>query len=202
MNPPRWQFFIDVGGTFTDVVARRPDGTVITHKLLSSGCVRGVVERYVTGSTVSEGGRIVDPRRTSDPPRFWAGYGLRLLEPGGQEVRTSRVSEFGHDRAELTLESRVGPVSPGATYELFSDEEAPVVAIRYLMGLGLTEAIGPVEVRLGTTRATNALLERKGARVAFVTTSGFADVLKIGYQDRPLLFALNIRKRDELASEA
>ena len=69
-----------------------------------------------------------------------------------------------------------------------------------MIGLGLDEPIGAVDVRLGTTRATNALLERKGSRVAFVTTRGFADVLKIGYQDRPRLFDLNIRKRDELAT--
>jgi 5-oxoprolinase (ATP-hydrolysing) len=62
-----------------------------------------------------------------------------------------------------------------------------------------TTARSPVvDVRLGTTRATNALLERKGAKVAFVTTKGFGDILEIGYQDRPALFDLNICKRDEL----
>jgi 5-oxoprolinase (ATP-hydrolysing) len=74
-----------------------------------------------------------------------------------------------------------------------------VLAIRYLLGIGLSDPIGPVDVRLGTTRATNALLERKGARTALVTTKGFGDILKIGHQDRPALFDLNIRKRDELA---
>src|SRR5690606_12574720 len=56
----------------------------------------------------------------------------------------------------------------------------------------------PVDVRLGTTRGTNALLERKGARTAFVTTRGFADVLRIGNQDRPRLFDLAIQKPEPL----
>ncbi len=54
------------------------------------------------------------------------------------------------------------------------------------------------EVRMGTTVATNALLERKGERVALVTTRGFADQLRIGYQNRPKLFALNIELPDML----
>src|SRR5262249_36096319 len=53
----------------------------------------------------------------------------------------------------------------------------------------------PAELRVGTTVATNALLERRGARVLLVTTRGFADLLEIGTQDRPALFALRIEKR-------
>ncbi len=78
--------------------------------------------------------------------------------------------------------------------------EAPIVAIRYLLGLSPRDVIPPVEVRLGTTRGTNALLERKGARVAFVVTKGFRDVLLIGNQDRPRLFDLAIKKPQPLFS--
>src|SRR6185369_4660065 len=53
-------------------------------------------------------------------------------------------------------------------------------------------------VRLGTTRGTNALLTRRGAKTAFVTTRGFADILKIGYQNRPKLFELDIKKPEPL----
>ncbi len=190
---PNWQFFIDVGGTFTDVVAGRPHGGLITYKLLSSASVRGVAEE---GSTPN---CIIDRARRADPDNFWVGYSVQLLDAGGVGAVTSRVRDFGRKRGALTLEPGLTAVKPGAVYELFSDEEAPVLAIRYLMGLGLDDPIGPIDVRLGTTRATNALLERKGARVALVTTKGFGDVLKIGYQDRPSLFELNIRKRDELA---
>src|SRR5690606_30540226 len=66
--------------------------------------------------------------------------------------------------------------------------------IRLFLGLRLDQPIPPSIVRLGTTRGTNALLTRRGARVAFLTTRGFADLLAIGNQDRPKLFELNIQK--------
>jgi 5-oxoprolinase (ATP-hydrolysing) len=90
----------------------------------------------------------------------------------------------------------------GMLYELSSGEEAPLTGIRWLMGLGLDDKIGDdVLLRLGTTRGTNALLEKQGAKVGFITTKGFGDILKIGYQNRPRLFTLNIQKPDELYQE-
>ncbi len=213
MPSSTWQFFIDVGGTFTDVVARRPDGSVVTLKLLSSGAIRGVAEHGSTSTCIQ------DSRRIGDPDDFWTGYHVTplgsiattptlsrelQLARSAARVKTRgsrRVTEFDSRTGRLFLETSLGSVtvSTGA-YELRNGEEAPVMAIRYLMGIGLNEPIGPVDVRLGTTRATNALLERKGARVALVITKGFADILKIGNQDRPKLFELNIRKRDELTT--
>src|SRR6516162_1179206 len=111
----RWEFWIDRGGTFTDVVARRPDGTLAVHKLLSE-----------------------NPGRYADP----AVAGIRHLLS----------------------------VPPGA----------PIPA----------ERIGAV--RLGTTVATNALLERTGEPTVLVITAGFADALRIAYQDRPAIFARQI----------
>ncbi|MFI7011456.1 hydantoinase B/oxoprolinase family protein [Streptomyces sp. NPDC050145] len=108
---PGWQFWIDRGGTFTDVVARRPDGRLLTHKLLSE-----------------------NPARYRDP----ALAGIRAL--------------LG------------GPV-----------DEARIDA-----------------VRMGTTVATNALLERTGERTALVVTKGFRDALRIAYQNRPEIFAREI----------
>jgi len=72
--------------------------------------------------------------------------------------------------------------------------QAPIAAIRDMMQLGGDDPIGPVNVRLGTTRGTNALLERKGAATCFVTTEGFADLIEIGTQARPDLFKLDIQK--------
>ncbi|MEA5452977.1 hydantoinase B/oxoprolinase family protein [Leptolyngbya sp. CCNP1308] len=130
MTPPplpnsRWQFWIDRGGTFTDMVARRPDGQIIVHKLLSE-----------------------NPDRYSD---------------------------------------------------------APIQGIRDLLGLGVDEAI-PTEaieaVKMGTTVATNALLERKGDRVLLLTTKGFRDALRIGYQNRPNIFARHIELPEMLYERA
>jgi 5-oxoprolinase (ATP-hydrolysing) len=110
-----WQFWIDRGGTFTDIVARRPDGALVTHKLLSE-----------------------------HPERY---------------------------------------------------RDAAVQGIRELLGVpaGAPMPAGVIEaVKMGTTVATNALLERKGERTALVITRGFADALRIGYQNRPKLFVRRI----------
>ena len=115
MPPRRWQFWIDRGGTFTDIVGRRPDGTLATHKLLSD--------------------------------------------------------------------------NPGQY------RDAAVAGIRHLLGLAPGELVPPVLVdcvKMGTTVATNALLERKGEPTLLVITRGFRDALRIAYQDRPRLFDRHI----------
>src|SRR5476649_1914459 len=110
-----WQFWIDRGGTFTDIVARQPDGRLRTHKLLSE-----------------------------NPERY---------------------------------------------------RDAAIAGIRHLMGLA-ANAVIPVErieaVKMGTTVATNALLERKGEPTALAVTRGFRDALRIAYQNRPRLFDRHI----------
>src|SRR5712672_3372023 len=106
-----WDFWVDRGGTFTDVVARKPDGILTAHKLLSS--------------------------------------------------------------------------NPAAY------RDAAVAGIRHLLGVAPGEPLPAdqiAEVRLGTTVATNALLERKGEPTVLVITKGFADALRIAYQNRPRIF--------------
>ncbi len=120
----RWAFWIDRGGTFTDVVARDPAGALHLKKLLSE-----------------------------DPSQL---------------------------------------------------EDAPLRAIRELLGQAPDEPLDAARidsVRMGTTVATNALLERRGARVCLVVTAGFEDALEIGTQARPDLFALAIRKPEPLVAE-
>jgi len=111
----KWEFWIDRGGTFTDVVARRPDGTLVTHKLLSE-----------------------NPGRYPDA----AVEGIRrLLEvPAGERIPSDRIDV----------------------------------------------------VKMGTTVATNALLERNGEPTVLVITKGFRDALRIAYQNRPRIFARQI----------
>ncbi|MEL7349943.1 MAG: hydantoinase B/oxoprolinase family protein [Cyanobacteria bacterium P01_A01_bin.116] len=111
----RWQFWIDRGGTFTDIVAQRPDGTTCVHKLLSEN-----PEQYV---------------------------------------------------------------------------DAPIQGIRELMGVNKNAPIPSDKIaviKMGTTVATNALLEREGDRTLLITTKGFRDGLRIGYQNRPDIFARQI----------
>ena len=79
MPDDRWQFWIDVGGTFTDCIARRPDGTLLRRKVLSSGVTKGVAGE---GSTPDA---IVDPART-EPAGFWKGYTLRQLGQATESI--------------------------------------------------------------------------------------------------------------------
>ncbi len=163
-------------------------------KLLSSGVTKGAVASTTLagGSNRSE---IIDPARKGDPANFWTGYRLTLLDARGQTFAEGQVRRFDARRGRLLLDRPLAvEPEPGQVYELCSDEYSPVVAIRYLLGLGLGEAVPPVVVRLGTTRGTNALITRRGARTALITTRGFGDVLRIGYQNRPKLFELAITK--------
>jgi 5-oxoprolinase (ATP-hydrolysing) len=82
-----------------------------------------------------------------------------------------------------------------------STDDAPLIGIRQLLGLAAEQAIPPCEVRLGTTLGTNALLERRGARCALVLTRGFGDLLDLGDQTRPDLFALRIEQSARLPEQ-
>ena len=182
---PVWRFAIDVGGTFTDCVGVSPAGEVRVFKTLSSGQTKGVVARVIDRRTLE------DPARCHDSVGFWNGSTVRFM--GHAESLT--VERHDASRGTLTLATPLPDgLVPGTAYELSTGEEAPVLGMRYLLGLAGGEALPPCEVRLGTTRGTNALLERRGARVGFITTRGFADLLLIGDQARLHLFELAIRK--------
>ncbi len=185
----RWEFWIDVGGTFTDCVAHSPDGRFLTSKVLSSAVTKGTIERHPDAAT------IVDAARRTDPADFWSGYEIRFVDAAGTVVHSTRVTSFQKDAGLLTLaDAPPARVDAGFRYELVSDEEAPLLAIRLIFGLSRSQTMPPLFVKLGTTRGTNALLTRSGARTAFVTTRGFGDILLIGNQDRPRLFDLAIEK--------
>ena len=188
-----WEFWIDVGGTFTDCVARSPENELLTAKVLSSGITKGQVgERVGTD-------RLIDDTRSDDPDGFWNGYRVRFLDEYGQVVHQGTVRSFSSGRSMLQIEQPLPEVvTPGLAYELDAGEEAPILSIRRILGLKRDDAIPRVSVKLGTTRGTNALLTRRGARTAFITTKGFADVLLIGNQDRPRLFDLAIQKPEPL----
>ncbi|AMV22140.1 hydantoinase B/oxoprolinase family protein [Planctomyces sp. SH-PL14] len=192
--PPLWQFAIDVGGTFTDCVAISPRGQVRTFKTLSSGRTKGTVSRIFDLQILE------DPIRSRDADGFW--IGARLFVTGGPaEGLPILDSHAGGGR--LRLEGKLPPtVVAGTPYEIVTGEEAPVLGIRWLLGLRLGEPLPPCDVKLGTTRGTNALLERRGARVGFVTTKGFGDILLIGDQARPKLFELAIRKPEPLFQQS
>lgn len=184
-----WEFAIDVGGTFTDCVATSPDGTVHTCKVLSSARTKGVVH------SIKSENSFVDPNRSKNSNHFWAGYNIQFFDTSQKTIGHAVVTSFDAESGKLSFEAEDDfVIRANDRYELFSKEEAPLLAIRTILGLRLNEPIPKSEVKLGTTKGTNSLLTRTGARTAFVTTKGFADVLKIANQDRPDLFDLDIKK--------
>jgi 5-oxoprolinase (ATP-hydrolysing) len=91
-----------------------------------------------------------------------------------------------------------GPDGAIRVAKVLSGDRAPLTAIRRILGLGDETPIPPAEIRMGTTVATNALLERKGVATALLITRGFGDLLAIGTQARPDLFALDVVKPEPL----
>lgn len=182
------QVWCDVGGTFTDCIIALPDGTKRSTKVLSHGVVQGV--------PVSVGSldKISIASRQFDPDRFWDHCSVAALGRDGGMIGGLRCERFLNGVFFLD-----GPLPSGTQIvELRPGIEAPVLATRLLLGIPLADPLPPLSIRLGTTRGTNALLTRKGVPVGLVITRGFADLLRIGYQERPDLFALNIKKRAPL----
>jgi 5-oxoprolinase (ATP-hydrolysing) len=95
----------------------------------------------------------------------------------------------------------LSPVGQMTTVKVLSSDRAPLVGIRSLLGLEADAEIPPCDIRMGTTLATNALLERKGTDTALIITEGFRDLLAIGTQARSDLFELDITKPELLYQE-
>jgi 5-oxoprolinase (ATP-hydrolysing) len=188
-----WRIWIDTGGTFTDCLAVDPRGDLHRAKVLSNSSLRGrVAERAGPASLRLGAGWKV-------PPGFFRGFAFRLLEDG---LPPRTVLDYDPEGAVLTLDDALPDGTfAGSACELRSPEEAPVLAARLVTGTPMGEELPEIALRLATTRGTNALLERKGAATALFITRGFADLLRIGDQQRPDLFALDIRKPDPLYRE-
>ncbi|MCP4201921.1 MAG: hydantoinase/oxoprolinase family protein [bacterium] len=177
-----WRIAVDTGGTFTDCLGIDPQGRQHRAKVLSSGALRLVVDEQPSDRTVVVAGEpFVDG--------FFEGWTL-----------AAGMESLGIVRSRGNRLELAGPAGAltGREVSLQSPEEAAVVAIRWVTGTAPGRRLPPVALRLATTRGTNALLERKGARVALFVTRGFGDLLEIGNQQRVDLFALSIRKPDPL----
>ena len=207
MDSTSWQFWIDIGGTFTDCIAYLPgfdaedvpphpkrvhpfsNQILRRHKLLSSALTPGIIQS-VNGLTV------YDERREAEIDGFWSQATFRIADQ--QKQTTFEATILQSHPGSLELSQPLPYDCQGLRYEIVTDVEAPIIGIHHLLEIPLQESLPPIRLRLGTTRGTNALLTRTGARTLFVTTRGFKDILKIGNQDRPDLFALDIKKYDPL----
>ncbi len=178
-----WQIWIDTGGTFTDCIAVDPHSKVYRAKVLSSGCLRGRLEaRRAIGCY-----RFSENWGLREAP--FTGYTFRLLD----QPALAPLTVLSVDLREQTIQlDRDLPLPEAAGFEITAGEEAPILAARIITGTPLGQSLPPLDLRLGSTKGTNALLERKGARVALLVTRGFADLMAIGTQQRPALFQLDI----------
>ncbi len=186
-----WRIWVDTGGTFTDCLARDPNGAWHRRKVLSNSSLRGrVVEAGADG-------RLRVALDHDLPDGFLCGFSFRLLTAGdGSAVP---IEAFSASDSRMRLAVPYGRrVEEGASFEAVSAEEAPVLAARLVTATPPGCPMPPLVLRLATTRGTNALLEEKVARVGFFVTRGFADLLRIGDQRRPDLFELRIPERRPL----
>ena len=189
MSP--WKIWIDTGGTFTDCLAEDPNGNIHRLKILSNSTIRGRFIKPIDRTTWQVD--IVWPV----PEDVYAGF--RLNSVGEANIRVRQVNT---GLGQITFTHALPRSRAGQSFELTSDEEVPVLAARLLTRTRIDDRLPRLEMRLGSTRGTNAVLERKGARTAFITTRGFKDLLRIGDQQRPNLFALDVHKPEPLYTVA
>jgi 5-oxoprolinase (ATP-hydrolysing) len=188
-----WQIWIDTGGTFTDCLAVDPHGTLRRAKVLSSSALRAVVAEVESADTL----RVAEEWGAA--AGVVDGLEMRVL---GSHAAPARIAFYDPASGRMRLEGATGGISRGAAVEVRSAEEAPILAARLVTGTAFGAALPPLAMRLATTRGTNALLERRGAPTALFITRGFGDLLRIGTQQRPDLFALDVRRPAPLYAES
>jgi 5-oxoprolinase (ATP-hydrolysing) len=188
-----WQIWIDTGGTFTDCLAVDPNGTLRRAKVLSSSALRAVVAEVESADTL----RIAEEWGAA--AGVVDGLEMRVL---GSDAAPARIASYDPASGRVRLEGANDGFSAGAAVEVRSPDEAPILAARLVTGTASGAALPPLAMRLATTRGTNALLERRGAPTALFITRGFGDLLRIGTQQRPELFALDVRRPAPLYAES
>jgi 5-oxoprolinase (ATP-hydrolysing) len=187
-----WQIWIDTGGTFTDCIAVDPEGRYRSCKVLSSAALRDRIDR------IDRDGRVWLRWAADLPDGVLTGFSM---SPLGEDTSIEIVDHDGASGSLGTADRDPTRLEVGSPVELRSGEGAPLLATRLVTGTPLGEALPPVAMRLATTTGTNALLERRGARTVHLTTAGFEDLLAIGDQRRPELFALHIQRPEPLPEE-
>jgi 5-oxoprolinase (ATP-hydrolysing) len=185
-----WHIWVDTGGTFTDCLAQSPTGRMLRAKVLSSGRLRATV------SAALDQDRLSISCSTSLPENFLSGAKL-IASTSGAVVGEilSHDPRSGECQLQNTSDLKL---NKDELLELDFGLEAPVLAAKLITETSPGLPLPKTEFHLATTKSTNALLERKGDRTAFVVTKGFKDLLKIGDQRRPDLFALNIHQSSPL----
>lgn len=180
-----WKIWVDTGGTFTDCIAITPAGEFKRLKILSSSVIKAEVKEILpnNGLVVAAGFHTATD--------IFRNFTVRI---SGSPARLKILHT--HPAKGLIYFGSTIPkqIKRGTRIEITSSEEVPVLAARLLTETPLGKKFPPIEMKLGSTKGTNALLERTGAPTALIITRGFKDLLPIGTQQRPDLFSLAIEK--------
>ncbi len=191
MKPTYFQLFVDTGGTFTDCIGIDNLDNEYRQKVLSSSSLRGTIEKQISATCfeISESWNL---KRD-----IVKGFSFRLLET---EYNNLRIEKYDLKRKVLYLNLPLLNTEQieGKNFEITSHEEAPVLGARLITQTGLNETFPDLSLKLGSTKGTNALLEKKGAKTLFIVTRGFKDLLEIGTQARPDIFALHVQKPKQI----
>ena len=179
-----FQISIDTGGTFTDCMAIDNFGTEYRTKILSNSTLRGEVIECISEQKfkVKQAWQL---KRDILPDYLFLILGHTFK---------AKVRHFNVENSELEIDGYL-PLAfynQVFSFSLTANEEAPVLGARLITETGLHEKFPAIAMRIGSTNGTNALLELKGVKTAFIVTKGFKDLLVIGNQARPDIFALNI----------
>lgn len=200
MSQQSFLIAIDTGGTFTDCIAIDNFGNTSTCKVLSNSTLRGSITAWIDAQTFFVQNSWLARRD------IFRNYRFRIMNTPlsiNEQNEDFYIKNYDAARKIIVLNKPLPDAVFGKklAFDITADEEAPVLAARLITQTALDEPFPNLTLRLGTTRGTNALLEEKGAKTAFLTTEGFADILTIGTQQRPDLFALNIIKPKQLYRE-
>lgn len=192
-SEPMWRICADTGGTFTDCIGVDPEGRSHRIKVLSDATLRCTI----TGQPSPEALGI---------DHAWPvvlhtlrGWSIRIPSAGDW---SGVIERFEPATSTIRLAQPAPGLRPGCGALLSCDEGPVMLGVRLMTGAALGEPLPPMRLRIATTRGTNALLERRGSPTAFFVTRGFGDLLLIGDQRRPDLFALDIVRPPPLFEEA
>jgi 5-oxoprolinase (ATP-hydrolysing) len=185
---------LDTGGTFTDLIGRAPDGSMRRAKVPSDGSIIATVVACEDATL-----RVRPSAGLEIPDGFLEGWAIEpsaIREVGAPSaptgVRADREIRVTGQRGNALRLSAAAQLEPGRPVRLVqspSTTDAPRLGLHILTRTPLDQPLPPIELRLSTTRGTNALLEGRGARVGVLVSQGLTGVVTIGDQTRPDLFA-------------
>jgi 5-oxoprolinase (ATP-hydrolysing) len=192
-----FQIAVDTGGTFTDCIAIAPNAQIKTCKVLSNSSLRGSITEWIDSKTL----RVQNNWQVERD--IFQQYEFRILNHSNFESIVYKIESYDCEQKIIYLNQSLPIDFQGLTipFEISACEEPPILAARLITQTALNEPFPSLKMRIGSTKGTNALLERKGAKTGFIVTKGFKDLLTIKNQQRPALFALNIQKSAPLYTE-